>query len=333
MEGISVELQEQPDVFAIQEQFQDLKNYTSRLKALLKLRPGSIIGLGSDHFEKSFTKQLPIEKVVQIRKDILNDLAFLTNRSVRTISRGLTSFLKTRFSLTKIRKIDAVWLHFSIESKIDNKEPSGSKNEEADRSQNQVAMRKKQNPTDNKKVQLNEKTINIRRKRRRKNNLMQAYLNISNTASSSSNSNDLTQKQQDFQIPKKTTTNKKKMVVNSHDPRQPTAVNKEQTFKKRRKLKNLQSHSKQFNQKAIQPLQSDKFLIETQLTDLKPYISKNNQIVYSSQNKNVKNLTNSQKNENLWGYGRIVIDFCPKNHNSSQETWLSEIGKQYGIEF
>ncbi|KAJ6235146.1 histone h1 [Anaeramoeba flamelloides] len=121
---LSLELTQEKSVEELKKSFLKIKNFNSRLIALMELTPNSFEGCTSRNFHKDWlrsfkknTLQLndaPIPSKVKIRRECINDLADLVGRSQRTIERGLTSFFKRSFNFDNVLPYSKDWFVFGV---------------------------------------------------------------------------------------------------------------------------------------------------------------------------------------------------------------------------
>ncbi|KAJ6249901.1 hypothetical protein M0813_16584 [Anaeramoeba flamelloides] len=352
MNDISQELKQNPNLPNIIEDFKNLKTYSTRLETLIKIRPESIIGLTQSSFQKKQAgkenqdQENKIPDLVQIKKDSISDLSFLTNRSERTISRGMNSFLKTKFNLTKTRKVDPVWIYF-----VKHTAPTNVRSRKlqtipkADTATKIQSQKKIENGNGNKKIYKNTNK-NIRSEKETKNSNLrnQSFVKLRFEKKKL-----ILRKRRPLLKRTKSELNLKKSTLSKNDNSEQKSLIFKKTLsdhslpKKRRLLKSkfiksTQSHSS---------LEKEVNLKKTKGTRKKskaPFSSKSKKSKKKAQNQRKKNHKSNPKHqkktltsgnnisEDNWGYGRIFIDLCP-NEMISPDSWISEIERKYGQEY
>eukprot|EP01155_Anaeramoeba_flamelloides_P045074 Anaeramoba_flamelloidesc38698_g1_i1.p1 GENE.c38698_g1_i1~~c38698_g1_i1.p1 ORF type:complete len:365 (+),score=83.61 c38698_g1_i1:70-1164(+) len=125
---LSEELKRHPNLANILKFFEENKSYIDRLNRMFFLRSKCFVGLSEMHLEKKWIMRLKNKKSlpnapnkVMIRKDCISDLSYLTQKSRRTIERGVSAFFKKNFHLTNCSFYSRDWLIFKIPSKKDKK--------------------------------------------------------------------------------------------------------------------------------------------------------------------------------------------------------------------
>ncbi|KAJ6254701.1 hypothetical protein M0813_12305 [Anaeramoeba flamelloides] len=146
---LSEDLQNHPNLESIKRYFRTTKSYIDRFHKLRKLRSHCFVGLLESHLTKEWiqdnkSKVMPdAPQKIKIKKDCISDLSFLTQRSRRTIERGVSAFFKKNFKLTNCSFYSRDWLIFKIPSPMDekrfqtrqrrNKSPSTSKEKRSEK--------------------------------------------------------------------------------------------------------------------------------------------------------------------------------------------------------
>ncbi|KAJ6243236.1 hypothetical protein M0813_22377 [Anaeramoeba flamelloides] len=118
--SISTFLKTHPKLNKIKNEFQTLKSYNSRFQTLMNIQPESFSGLYAYQLEKEWIKgHRKLMSVygphkVKIKKDCLLDLSYLTNKSKRTIERGINTFFKKNFNLQNCSNYSRDWLTYKL---------------------------------------------------------------------------------------------------------------------------------------------------------------------------------------------------------------------------
>ncbi|KAJ3428717.1 hypothetical protein M0812_24047 [Anaeramoeba flamelloides] len=124
---LSEDLQNRTDLEEIKSFFRKTKSYVDRFHELRKLRSHCFVGLMENHLTREWIQDNKKRKAsdapskIMIRKDCISDLSYLTQRSRRTIERGVSAFFKKNFKLTNCSFYSRNWLVFKIPSPKDEK--------------------------------------------------------------------------------------------------------------------------------------------------------------------------------------------------------------------
>ncbi|KAJ6239984.1 hypothetical protein M0813_24635 [Anaeramoeba flamelloides] len=336
--NISSNLQSQPNLNELCQQFKAYHTYTARLNAFLKIRPSSIIGLDLCHFQKIPLNLDQVPKTVRFRRDILLDLAYLAKRSLRTIARGLTTYLKTRFNLMRTGKYDSEWIVFTKVCKEEKfqkktrriKKEIKIKNTAFNKRKRQLSPEIRRKNSNNNQNNSNITSVNLSTKAKWSNHTTTKRSNKKEIRSLCSQNNHFSHKGVDpnhnnsfknqNEKSKRRRTLKKNFSQNKKTNYPLNNNQSPQTFDLN--LHFEQGENPNRNSKGINENDNDKNIEDKKKMDLKE--TKEQEICHPKQN------TKINQNENNWVYGRIIIDLCPK-HSTLQETWLSEIEKKYGV--
>ncbi|KAJ6248545.1 hypothetical protein M0813_17512 [Anaeramoeba flamelloides] len=100
----------------LQKEFRSFKTFRDRFKNMVKLRPECFVGFSDWMLDKNckFDGKHKTPTKIMIRKDCINDLSILTDKSKRTIERGINIFFTKKLKLTNCSFYSRDWLIYKI---------------------------------------------------------------------------------------------------------------------------------------------------------------------------------------------------------------------------
>ncbi|KAJ6227217.1 hypothetical protein M0813_10125 [Anaeramoeba flamelloides] len=118
--NFSDDLEQLTNLETVKDKFSKLKSFNDRFSMLFSLRPNCFSGISEHHFTKEWITQHkptmfqdgPVK--VKIRKDCISDLSLLTQKTRRTIERGVNTFFKNNYHLTNCSFYSRDWLVFKV---------------------------------------------------------------------------------------------------------------------------------------------------------------------------------------------------------------------------
>ncbi|KAJ6240357.1 hypothetical protein M0813_24356 [Anaeramoeba flamelloides] len=102
------------------------KSYVDRFRYLKKIKPQYFVGLEQQHLDKGWLfehKKTMIKdgpKQVKLMKSCITELALLTNKTKRTIERGINTFFKNNYHLTNCSFYSRDWLVYKVPDQKEN---------------------------------------------------------------------------------------------------------------------------------------------------------------------------------------------------------------------
>ncbi|KAJ6239100.1 mis18-binding protein [Anaeramoeba flamelloides] len=361
---LSLELTQQKSAEELKQSFLKIKNFNSRLVAMMELTPNSFEGCTSRNFQKdwlrSFKKNTlqpsdaPAPNKVKIRRECINHLAVLVGRSQRTIERGLTSFFKRSFNFDNVLPYSKDWFVFGV-PKVPKKKRARRKPQSKITSIPNKSKNKKTNTNTKTRTRTKAKTNKSQNQNKKQNNNKKANTNKDQKKTKKTNTATVTQRIVEKKQNQQTNVNNRKR--NREIPISLTTKPKTQTNSKPQPKP--QKHQKQKEKKIVQetarsplmvhspveenlrmngscdlfypqfvPQQIFEFVHEQQeITLLKEPIVKQRRLLVTQQTQEQisKNLVFGFSCQQNWKEEFIPNNFFPGYIEDEEERWMSDL--------